>query len=51
MSSAERTIRHGELKLLKSLKRIYKQSAPRKRKQLKLESFDIQFEDNDRSWR
>ncbi|XP_060821777.1 probable ATP-dependent RNA helicase DHX34 [Bombus pascuorum] len=47
MSSAERAIRHGELKLLKSLKRTYKQSEPRKRKQLKLESFDIQFEDND----
>ncbi|KAG6801736.1 ATP-dependent RNA helicase DHX34 [Apis mellifera caucasica] len=47
MSSAERAIRHGELKLLKSLKRIYKQNEPRKRKQLKLESFDIQLEDND----
>ncbi|XP_012137254.2 putative ATP-dependent RNA helicase DHX34 isoform X1 [Megachile rotundata] len=47
MSSAERAIRHGELKLLKSLKRTYKQSEPRKRKQLKLESFDIQLEDND----
>ncbi|XP_017888997.1 probable ATP-dependent RNA helicase DHX34 [Ceratina calcarata] len=47
MSSAERAIRHGELKLLKSLKRTYKQSEPRKRKKLKLESFDIQIEDND----
>ncbi|XP_076640084.1 putative ATP-dependent RNA helicase DHX34 [Colletes latitarsis] len=47
MTSAERAIRHGELKLLKSLKRTYKQSGPRKRKQLKLESFDIQLEDND----
>lgn len=47
MSSAERAIRHGELKLLKSLKRTYKQNEPRKRKQLKLESFDIQLEDND----
>lgn len=47
MTSAERSIRHGELKLLKSLKRTYKQSAPRKRKQLKLESFNIQLEDDD----
>nr|XP_034176312.1 probable ATP-dependent RNA helicase DHX34 isoform X2 [Osmia lignaria] len=47
MSSAERAIRHGELKLLKSLKRTYKQSEPRKRKQLKLETFDIHLEDND----
>ncbi|CAL7944803.1 unnamed protein product [Xylocopa violacea] len=47
MSSAERAIRHGELKLLKSLKRTYKESEPRKRKQLKLESFDIQLDDND----
>ncbi|KAL0125435.1 hypothetical protein PUN28_004512 [Cardiocondyla obscurior] len=47
MTSAERAIRHGELKLLKSLKRTYKQSEPRKRKQLKVETFDIQFENND----
>lgn len=47
MTSAERAIRHGELKLLKSLKQTYKQSAPRKRKQLKIDTFDIQLEDND----
>ncbi|KAI4488134.1 hypothetical protein M0804_004982 [Polistes exclamans] len=47
MTSAERAIRHGELKLLKSLKQTYKQSAPRKRKQLKVDTFDIQLEDND----
>ncbi|XP_076646959.1 putative ATP-dependent RNA helicase DHX34 [Halictus rubicundus] len=47
MSSADRAIRYGELKLLKSLKRTYKQSAPRKRKQLKLESFNIHLEDDD----
>lgn len=47
MSSAERVMRHGELKLLKSLKRTYKQAAPRKRKELKLDLFDIQIEDND----
>lgn len=47
MTSAERAMRHGELKLLKSLKRTYKQSEPRRRKQLKVETFDIQLEDND----
>lgn len=47
MTSAERAIRHGELKLLKSLKQTYKQSAPTKRKQLKIDTFDIQLEDND----
>ncbi|XP_035720217.1 probable ATP-dependent RNA helicase DHX34 [Vespa mandarinia] len=47
MTSAERAIRHGELKLLKSLKQTYKKSAPRKRKQLKIDTFDIQLEDND----
>lgn len=46
MSSAERAIRYGELKLLKSLKRTYKQKAPRKRKQLKLETFNIYSEDD-----
>ncbi|XP_011135591.1 probable ATP-dependent RNA helicase DHX34 [Harpegnathos saltator] len=47
MTSAERAIRHGELKLLKSLKRNYKQNEPRKRKQLKIDTFEIQLEDND----
>lgn len=47
MTSAERTMRHGELKLLKSLKRNYKQNECRKRKQLKVNTFDIQLEDND----
>ncbi|KAK0083179.1 hypothetical protein PV325_009214 [Microctonus aethiopoides] len=47
MTSAERVLRHGELKLLKSLKRTYKQTAPRKRKQLKANQFDIQLPDND----
>ncbi|EGI58771.1 Putative ATP-dependent RNA helicase DHX34 [Acromyrmex echinatior] len=47
MTSAERAIRHGELKLLKSLKRTYKQSEPKRRKQLKIETFDIRLEDND----
>ncbi|XP_011163532.1 probable ATP-dependent RNA helicase DHX34 [Solenopsis invicta] len=47
MTSAERAIRHGELKLLKSLKRTYKQNEPKRRKQLKVETFEIQFEDDD----
>lgn len=47
MTSAERAMRHGELKLLKSLKRNYRQSEPRKRKRLKVDTFEIQFEDND----
>ncbi|KAJ8670739.1 hypothetical protein QAD02_001998 [Eretmocerus hayati] len=37
MSSSDRIIRHGELKLLRSLKRSYKQSDSNRRKQLKLE--------------
>ncbi|XP_029667899.1 probable ATP-dependent RNA helicase DHX34 isoform X3 [Formica exsecta] len=47
MTSAERAIRHGELRLLKSLKKTYKQSEPKRRKQLKVQTFDIQLEDND----
>ncbi|XP_046484972.1 probable ATP-dependent RNA helicase DHX34 [Neodiprion pinetum] len=47
MTSTERMLRHGEMKLLKTLKRTYKQTAPRKRKELKLDLFDIQMEDKD----
>lgn len=47
MTSAERAMRHGELKLLKSLKRNYKQNEPRRRKQLKVETFEIKLEDDD----
>ncbi|XP_077256228.1 putative ATP-dependent RNA helicase DHX34 isoform X2 [Temnothorax americanus] len=47
MTSAERAIRHGELKFLKSLKRTYKQSEPKRRKQLKVETFDVHVEDNE----
>ncbi|XP_015123362.1 probable ATP-dependent RNA helicase DHX34 isoform X1 [Diachasma alloeum] len=49
MSSSERALRHGELKLLKSLKRTYRQSSSnRKRKQLKVDEFDLQLDnDND----
>ena len=41
MTSSERLMRHGELKLLRSLKRSYKQSDSRKRKQLKLDEDHI----------
>ena len=46
MTSAERTMRHGELKLLKSLKRSYKQSSSHKKTQLKVDSYEVEFEDN-----
>ena len=37
MSSSDRSLRHGELKLLRSLKRSYKQNDSRKIKQLKID--------------
>ncbi|XP_014214500.1 probable ATP-dependent RNA helicase DHX34 [Copidosoma floridanum] len=47
MTSSERIIRHGELKLLRSLKRSYKQSdSSRKRKQLKMDDDNIRIEDD-----
>ncbi|XP_058801679.1 probable ATP-dependent RNA helicase DHX34 [Phymastichus coffea] len=45
MTSSERTLRHGELKLLRSLKRSYKQNDLRKPKQLKLDDDNIRIED------
>lgn len=39
-------MRHGELKLLKNLKRTHKQNEPRKRKKLKVDSFGIEMEDD-----
>ncbi|XP_046400213.1 probable ATP-dependent RNA helicase DHX34 [Ischnura elegans] len=41
-SSGERAIRHGELKLLRSLKRAHDQSGPRKKKMLKLDLFNLE---------
>ncbi|XP_044019981.1 probable ATP-dependent RNA helicase DHX34, partial [Aphidius gifuensis] len=41
MTSTERTLRYGELKLLKSLKRQYKQTAPRIKKKLKIDEFNL----------
>ncbi|XP_015596347.1 probable ATP-dependent RNA helicase DHX34 isoform X2 [Cephus cinctus] len=46
-SSAERAIRHGELKLLKAMKRTYRQSEPRKRKELKVDFFDLGTSEQD----
>lgn len=46
MSSTERAIRHGELKLLKSLKRTYKQTTAHEKKKLKVDSFEIEYENN-----
>ncbi|XP_066993061.2 probable ATP-dependent RNA helicase DHX34 isoform X2 [Anabrus simplex] len=45
MSSSERALRHGELKLLKSLQRSYREAGPRKKKRLKLDVWQIGEED------
>ncbi|XP_034943062.1 probable ATP-dependent RNA helicase DHX34 [Chelonus insularis] len=47
MTSTERTMRHREIKILKSLKRTYKETAPKKRKQLKVDDFNLQLEKED----
>ncbi|CAH0381764.1 unnamed protein product [Bemisia tabaci] len=44
MSSAERALRHGELKLLRSAKRQHQNEAPRKRKILKPDSWELMYE-------
>lgn len=41
MTSSERAMRHGELKLLRSMKREYKNEAPRKRTLLKVDPFEV----------
>lgn len=46
ITSSERTLRHGELKLLRSLKRSYKQNDSRKPKQLKMDDDNIRIEDD-----
>ncbi|XP_054287250.1 probable ATP-dependent RNA helicase DHX34 [Macrosteles quadrilineatus] len=48
LSSAERTLRHGEVKLLKSLKRSIQDAAPRTRRTLKPDSWTI-AEDEDKA--
>lgn len=44
MTSAERALRHGELKLLRSMKKTHKEQDSRKRKILKKDMWEI--EDN-----
>jgi hypothetical protein len=39
-------MRHGEMKLLRSLKRSYKQNDSRKKKQLKLDDDNIRIDDD-----
>lgn len=41
LTSAERVIRHGEMRQLKQLKRAHKMEAPRKRKLLRQDSYQI----------
>lgn len=47
LTSQERVLRHGELKLLKQIKRTYKQNEHRNRKQLKFESSYVDEMEND----
>lgn len=48
LTSAERAIRHGEMRQLKQLKRAHKMEAPRKKKLLRQDSYQIdQGEDGD----
>lgn len=44
MTSAERALRHGELKLLRDMKKVHKEEDSRKRKVLKKDMWEI--EDN-----
>lgn len=46
MTSAEKTIRHGELKQLRQLRREHRMESPKKRKLLKSDSWQIESEDN-----
>lgn len=45
VSSAERAMRHGEVKQLRSMKKDYHMAAPRKKKFLKLNEYYGQGED------
>ncbi|GAB0088574.1 probable ATP-dependent RNA helicase DHX34 [Sergentomyia squamirostris] len=47
MTSAERTIRHGELKQLKQLRREHRMETPKKRKLLKTDSWQADGEDKE----
>ncbi|KAK3910448.1 putative ATP-dependent RNA helicase DHX34 [Frankliniella fusca] len=48
MTSSERAIRHGELKLLRSMRREYQNAAPRKRTLLKVDPFEVCGEDEEK---
>lgn len=48
MTSSERAMRHGELKLLRSMKREYQNAAPRKRTLLKVDPFEVCGEDEEK---
>lgn len=41
MTSSQRAVRHGELKLLRSMKRDFQNAAPRKRTLLKVDPFEV----------
>lgn len=42
MTSAERSLRHGEVKLLRSMRQSYREAGPRKRRVLKLDVWEIE---------
>nr|CAD7456069.1 unnamed protein product [Timema tahoe] len=44
LSSAERALRHGELRLLRSLKSEHREAAPKKRRTLKLDVWELAVE-------
>lgn len=48
LSSAERSLRHGEVRLLKSMKQTLQQEAPRKRRTLKPDTW-VLAEDKDKA--
>ena len=45
MTSAERSMRHGELKLLRSMQQKCKEAGPRKRGILKLDVWELEIGD------
>ncbi|KAG8247631.1 DEAH (Asp-Glu-Ala-His) box polypeptide 34 [Homalodisca vitripennis] len=49
LSSAERSLRHGEVKLLKSMKRSLQEEAPRRRRTLKPDTWTLAEDEEDKS--
>lgn len=49
MSSAERSLRHGEVKLLKSIKKSIQEEVPKKKRLLKMDTWKIEEENDDRA--